>query len=100
MRLHLIGCHRFAAMRPVEERSLSSILRSELLTALINNDVSGQVNASGCASALDKVDAMQMYFASGSAENEALSEELVVPVGGTLPCYGTFGSTSAPCTTR
>ncbi len=61
----------------VEERSLSSILRSKLLTTLINNDVSGKVNASGCASALDKFDAMQMCFASGSAENKVLSEELV-----------------------
>jgi hypothetical protein len=43
----LIECHRFAAMRGVEERSLSSILRSALLTTLINNDVSGKVNASG-----------------------------------------------------
>jgi hypothetical protein len=34
-------------MRFVEERSLSSILRSNLLTILINNDVSGKVNASG-----------------------------------------------------
>ena len=42
-------------MRLVEERSLSSILRSKLLTTLINNDVSGKVNASGCASALDKL---------------------------------------------
>ena len=42
MKFHLIGCHRFAAMRPVEERSLSSILRSKLLTALTNNDVSGK----------------------------------------------------------
>jgi hypothetical protein len=64
-------------MRLVEERSLSSILRSNLLTTLINNDVSGKVNASGCASALDKFDAMQMCFASGSAENKVLSEELV-----------------------
>jgi hypothetical protein len=30
-------------MRRVEERSLSSILRSDLLTALLNNDVSGTV---------------------------------------------------------
>jgi hypothetical protein len=45
--LHLIECHRFAAMRLVEERSLSSILRSELLTTLINNDVWGKVNADG-----------------------------------------------------
>jgi hypothetical protein len=36
-----------AAMRRVEERSLSSILRSKLLTILINNDVSGKVNARG-----------------------------------------------------
>jgi hypothetical protein len=64
-------------MRGVEERSLSSILRSKLLTALINNDVWVKVNASGCASALDKFDAMRMCFASGSAENKALSEELV-----------------------
>jgi hypothetical protein len=40
-------------MRLVKERSLSSILRSNLLTTLINNDVSGKVNASGCASASD-----------------------------------------------
>src|SRR5260370_29335657 len=59
-------------MRGVEERSLSSILRSKLLTALINNDVWVKVNAGGCASALDKFDAMQMCFASGSAENKAL----------------------------
>jgi hypothetical protein len=45
--LHLIECHRFAAMRRVEERSLSSILRSNLLTTLINNDLSGKVNARG-----------------------------------------------------
>jgi len=30
----------------MEERSLSSILRSSLLTTLINNDVSGKANAS------------------------------------------------------
>jgi hypothetical protein len=29
---HLTECHRFASMRRVEERSLSSILRSKLLT--------------------------------------------------------------------
>jgi hypothetical protein len=34
-------------MRGVEERSLSSILRSELLTTLINNDVWRKVNAGG-----------------------------------------------------
>jgi hypothetical protein len=44
---HLIEGLRFAAMRLVNERSLSSILRSELLTILINNDVTGKVNASG-----------------------------------------------------
>jgi hypothetical protein len=37
------------AMRLVEERSLSSILRSNLLTTLINNDVSEKPNASGGA---------------------------------------------------
>ena len=31
----------------MEERSLSSILRSNLVTTLTNNDVSGKVNASG-----------------------------------------------------
>jgi hypothetical protein len=31
----------------MEERSLSSILRSNLLTTLTNNDVSGKVNANG-----------------------------------------------------
>ena len=34
-------------MRLVNERSLSSILRSELLTTLISNDVTEKVNASG-----------------------------------------------------
>jgi len=34
-------------VRLIEERSLSSILRSNLLTTLINNDVSGKVNAGG-----------------------------------------------------
>jgi len=64
-------------MRVVEERSLSSILRSNLLTTLMNNDVWGKVNGSGCAGALDKFDATRMCFASGSAENKALSEVLV-----------------------
>jgi hypothetical protein len=41
-------------MRRVEERSLSSILRSELLTTLMNSDVSGKVNAGGCAGAFGK----------------------------------------------
>ncbi len=59
-------------MRRVEERSLSSILRSKLLTTLINNDVSGKVNASGWARALDKFDVMQMCFR--------------VRIGGPRPC--------------
>jgi hypothetical protein len=63
-------------MRRVEERSLSSILRSKLLTILINNDVSGKVNAKSLREFLDKFDAMQMCFASGSAEKKALFEEL------------------------
>ena len=62
-------------MRRVEERSLSSILRSELLTILINNDVSGKVNAGGCASALDRFHAIATSFAS--AEKKAVFEELV-----------------------
>jgi hypothetical protein len=48
----------------VEERSLLSILRSELLTTLVNNDVSGKVNSVGRARALDKFDTMQTCFAS------------------------------------
>ena len=57
-------------MRRVEERSLSPILRSKLLTTLIDNDVSGKVKARACAILLDKFDAMQMCFASGSAEKK------------------------------
>ncbi len=83
-------------MRRVKERSLSSILRSKLLTTLINNnDVSGKVNARGLRESFDKFDAIQMCFASGSAEKEALFEELddekiLLPVvGGTLPCHST-----------
>jgi hypothetical protein len=67
--LHLIECHPFAAMRRVEERSLSSILRSKLLTTLINNDVWGKVNAGGCATALDKSRAMS--FASRIGGDQA-----------------------------
>jgi hypothetical protein len=66
--LHLIECPRLAAMRRVEERSLSSILRSKLLTTLINDDVSGKVNARGLSEGFGQFDVMQMYFASGSAE--------------------------------
>ena len=62
-------------MRRVEERSLSSILRSNLLTTLINNDVSGKVNARGCANALDKFHGMQTSFSS-----EASIERLVRPI--------------------
>ena len=58
----LIECHRFAAMRRVEERSLSSILRSKLLTTLISNDVSGRVNARGLREFFGQFDAMQMCF--------------------------------------
>ena len=73
----LIECHRFAAMRRVEERSLSSILRSKLLTTLINNDVSGKVNARGLRESFGQFDAMQMCFASGSAEKKAVFAQLV-----------------------
>jgi len=59
---HLIDSHGFAAMRRVEERSLSSILRSRLLTTLLNNDVSGKVNAGVCARALDKFHAIADVF--------------------------------------
>jgi hypothetical protein len=77
MKLHLIGCHRFAVMRPVQERSLSSILRSKLLTTSINNDVSGKVNARGLRESFGQFDAMQMCFASGSTEKKDVFEELV-----------------------
>jgi hypothetical protein len=49
-------------MRRVEERSLSSILRSKLLTALINNAVWGKVDAGGVGSALDKSHAITGVF--------------------------------------
>ena len=62
-------------MRGVEERSLSRILRSNLPTTLIDNDVSGKVKARACAIPSDKLDAMQMCFASGSAEKNAVFEE-------------------------
>jgi len=49
-------------MRGVEERSPSSILRSKLLTTLINNDVSEKLNAGGRLSALDKFQAVADVF--------------------------------------
>jgi hypothetical protein len=49
-------------MQRVEERSLSPILRSKLLTTLINNDVWGKVNAGGCARGLDKFHAIADVF--------------------------------------
>ena len=52
MNLYLIECHRFAAMGFVQERSLSSILRSNVITTLINNDVSGKLNARRVAQTL------------------------------------------------
>ena len=75
-------------MRHAAERSLSSILRSNLLTTLINNDVSGKVNASGRESAFDKFTRLHASFASESAEKKTVSEELVdekiyLPVSGT-----------------
>jgi hypothetical protein len=71
LKLHLIDPHPFTARRLAEERSLSSILRSKLLTTLINNDVSGKLNAGGCVSALDKFQAIADVFASGSAEKQS-----------------------------
>jgi hypothetical protein len=64
-------------MRRIEERSLSLILRSNLLTTLRNNDLSGKVNARGLRSPLDNFDAMQMCFASRSAEKKAVFEKLI-----------------------
>ena len=64
-------------MRRVEERSLSSILRSKLLTALINNDVWGKVNAGGVGRALDKSHAIAGVFRVRLGGDQA-------PVSGTL----------------
>jgi hypothetical protein len=63
-------------VRRVKERSLSSILRSEPLTTLINNYVSGKVNASGYASALDKLRDADVFRVRMGGE-KAVSEELV-----------------------
>jgi hypothetical protein len=62
LKLHRVDPHPFTAMRLAEERSLSSIVRSKLLPILINNDVSGKVNASGVAKVLDKFHGMQTSF--------------------------------------
>jgi len=42
-------------MRVAAERSLSSILRATLLTTLINNEVSGKVNARGVPESFARV---------------------------------------------
>jgi hypothetical protein len=60
--LHLIECHRFAAVRGVEERSLSSILRSKFLITLINNDIGIKVNAGGRARRLRNFTRLQAAF--------------------------------------
>ena len=52
-------------------------MRSELLTTLINNDVSGKVNANGWARALDKFDVMQMCLRVRNGGEQA-------PVSGTF----------------
>ncbi len=56
-------------MRRLDERSLPSILRSKLLTALLNNDVSGKVNARGLRESFGQIwrDA-DVFRVSGSAE--------------------------------
>jgi hypothetical protein len=59
-------------MRRVEERSLSSILRSELLTALINNDLSENVNASGWATVSDKFGADADVFSRPDGRRKRL----------------------------
>jgi hypothetical protein len=64
-------------MRLVEERSLSSILRSELITTLLNNHVSGIVNAGGCARALDEFGMMQTASRLDRLRKRPLSKELV-----------------------
>lgn len=78
------GCPSFISLSVIDlllcdssKSAAFSILRSELLTTVINNDVSGKVNARACASPLDKFAAMQMCFASGSAERKAVFEQLV-----------------------
>jgi hypothetical protein len=52
-------------------------LRSELLTTLINNDVSGKLNAGGRVSAVDKFQTIADVFASGSAEIKRLLRNFV-----------------------
>ena len=75
--LHLIECHRFAAIRPVEERSFSSILHSKFLITLINNDIGRKVNAGGRARRLGNFTRLQLPFAYGSAEIKPLSQNFV-----------------------
>ena len=71
-------------MRLVEERSLSSILRSNLLTTLINNDVSAKPNASGGANALNKFHATQTWFAPEAADRPSLYNVVPKREGATL----------------
>ena len=85
---HLIECHRFAAARRVKERSLSSILRSKLLNTLINNDVSGIVNARGLRESFGQIDAMR----EGVEEKKTELEETM---GGVLQLVGTLGTQEA-----
>jgi hypothetical protein len=47
------------------------------LTTLVNNDVSGKVNARGLREPFGQFDAMQMCFASGSAEKKPVFAQLV-----------------------
>ena len=56
-------------MRRLDECSLPSILRSKLLTALLNNDISGKVNARGLRESFGQIwrDA-DVFRVSGSAE--------------------------------
>ena len=63
-------------MRRVEERSLLSILRSNLLTTLINNLVSEKLMLAEHANVLHEFHAIQTSFASGSAEKKAVFSEI------------------------
>lgn len=85
-------------MRGAEERSLSPILRSNLLTTLINNDVSLKVNAGGVRERLGQIYRMRRCLRlkqSGPEvrlrDSSIFNEEIFRPVTATsripLACF-------------